>query len=367
MCTSPLRAFIVGTLPNGKKDLRIRSSDVDYLFTNKYFSDKFFNGYGSIHSNDITTDIKYESGLFVSSFDKYRYFTDYIEIPCGQCMACRLKKSREWANRIMLEAKYHNSNYFVTLTYNNANLPINYDDSNICPTGTLKKTDLQKFMKRLRINYKRAGFDNELRFFACGEYGETQRPHYHLIIFGLELPNKKPAPKLLLRGKKHNKHGDYNYYVDDLISKSWPFGFHIIGDVTLESAAYTARYVCKKFNGEMAKEEYTNKFREPVFCNMSRRPGLAKMYYDDNYHTLYEYDKLILNGKISNLPRYFDKLYDIDFPYDMATIKEMRSYFNDHLSYNKFLNQQITTYEINNNTNIKDNNIVNISLKRDKC
>jgi len=66
----------------------------------------------------------------------------------------------------MLESLCHEDNAFITLTYDNENLPEN---------ATLVPKDLKDFQKRLRYH---ANID--LRFFSVGEYGEkTQRPHYH--------------------------------------------------------------------------------------------------------------------------------------------------------------------------------------------
>ena len=93
--------------------------------------------------------------------------------PCGQCMACRLNKQREKAMRIGHELQYHKESVFITLTYDPEHLPEN---------GSLVKSDVQKFLKRLR---KRLGVER-VRYFLCGEYGELgNRPHYHLIVFGL--------------------------------------------------------------------------------------------------------------------------------------------------------------------------------------
>ena len=79
-----------------------------------------------------------------------------VEIPCGRCLGCRLDHADMWATRITMEAKEWSKNCFVTLTYNNAldesgkpNLPINEKGD-----MTLKKKDLQDFMKRLRYYEK---------------------------------------------------------------------------------------------------------------------------------------------------------------------------------------------------------------------
>ena len=92
-----------------------------------------------------------------------------FKLPCGQCIGCRLARSSMWATRCVHEAQLHKQNCFITLTYNDDNLP--YPPTSIRP--------LQLFMKRLR---KRFGAG--IRFYACGEYGEKfGRPHYHACLW----------------------------------------------------------------------------------------------------------------------------------------------------------------------------------------
>ena len=90
--------------------------------------------------------------------------TEFIEIPCGKCSGCRLQRSREWANRCMLELEYHMSSYFVTLTYDDAHVPIHYysdpETGEALPSMSLVKRDFQLFMKRLRKK-----FGEGIRFF----------------------------------------------------------------------------------------------------------------------------------------------------------------------------------------------------------
>jgi hypothetical protein len=118
---------------------------------------------------------------------------DRLKIPCGRCVGCRLEKSRQWANRCMLELQYHESSFFVTLTYDDDHVPVTYysenDDGEARSALTLRFRDLQLFLKRLRKEH----YYERLRFFACGEYGSTTyRPHYHAIIFGLTLDDLRP-------------------------------------------------------------------------------------------------------------------------------------------------------------------------------
>ena len=95
-----------------------------------------------------------------------------LELPCGQCIGCRLERSRQWAMRCLHEASLYDSNSFITLTYDDSNLPYG---------GSLNYEDFQKFMKRLR---KR--INSKVRFYMGGEYGSegTMRPHFHACLFG---------------------------------------------------------------------------------------------------------------------------------------------------------------------------------------
>lgn len=101
----------------------------------------------------------------------------YIEVPCNKCLICRDKKAKHWSARCVCETQMHDEQpYFVTLTYNDCNLP---------RTGLDKKA-VQNFMKRLRIRFEREGFQTYIRYAACGEYGSNfGRPHYHVMFWNL--------------------------------------------------------------------------------------------------------------------------------------------------------------------------------------
>ena len=114
-----------------------------------------------------------------------------LTLPCGQCIGCRLNYSRNWAIRCVHESSLHEHNCFITLTYNDENLPLN---------GSLDLKHFQDFMKRLR---KKVSVP--IRYFHCGEYGSRlQRPHYHLLLFGLDFPDKKFWK--MSRGKRSDRH-----------------------------------------------------------------------------------------------------------------------------------------------------------------
>lgn len=276
------------------------------------------------------------NGKTINGKTNYRFLSDlYLAthpelekqctlIPCGQCLGCRLDYSRQWADRCMLELQYHDSSYFVTLTYDEAHVPVEYyadkATGEAFPSLTLRKRDFQLFMKRLRKRFS----DDHIRFFMAGEYGsETFRPHYHAILFGLHLNDLRPY--------KRSPQG-YHYYNSDSLQSCWldhdgnPIGFVVVGEVTWDTCAYTARYIMKKQKGA-ASRVYSDFALEPEFTLMSRKPGIARQYYDD-HPDIYETQKINIStskgGRQMRPPRYFDKLFDLEHPEEMAKIKAQR-------------------------------------------
>lgn len=211
----------------------------------------------------------------------------FILLPCGQCYACRLNKSKDWATRCVLEAKMHDKNCFVTLTYNDEHLPKDL---------SLQKDDFVKFMKRLRKNT-----GEKIRFYMAGEYGSLyQRPHYHACLFGY-----RPDDLQL-----YTIRNGINLYTSATLEKAWQYrGFVTVGDVTYESAAYVARYVMKKITGDKAEEYYNG--REPDYNNMSRMPGIGTAFFEKYGEDIYNKDFVVIrNGIKCKPPRFFDNIYD---------------------------------------------------------
>lgn len=232
-----------------------------------------------------------------------------IRLPCGQCVGCRLEHSRQWAMRCMHEKQLHASSCFVTLTYDNECLP---------DGASLRRRDFQLFMKRLR-KARGAG----VRFYGCGEYGETtNRPHYHAILFNCDFEDRKFY--------KNNKAGDPLYTSAEL-SRLWPLGLCTFGAVTFDSAAYVARYIMKKITGDMAEKHYTkvNEYGEifdmvPEFQMMSRRPGIGREWFNKFGLQSYKWDAVIMNGMEVRPPRYYDGLYEHVDSAHLAKLKVKR-------------------------------------------
>lgn len=211
-----------------------------------------------------------------------------VDIPCGKCIGCKLEKSRQWAVRCMHEAKMHNTSCFITLTYDNDNLP---------EGGSLAPSHITKFFKRMR----KAGI--AFRYFQCGEYGDSGcRPHHHACIFGYDFPDR-----ILYKIE-----GDCEYYISEELSRLWPYGFCLIGNLTFQSAAYVSRYVTKKITGDIALAHYGQKV--PEYATMSRRPGIGAKYFDKFRSDFVDKGQCIL--KVDNkyiasaLPKYYINRYD---------------------------------------------------------
>lgn len=332
-CYHPNKAFKVGVKDNGKLDLVLRSYNVDHI---EFIKDrdsskngKWQNAYNSFISPKASRVVK-----------------DYIEVPCGKCLGCRMNYSRNWADRMMLEMQNHNETYFITLTYDDDHVP--YNPSYYKSTGeivnlsdvdenepvdsvmTLRKKDAQLFLKRLRNQTKQ-----DIMYFCTGEYGEhTSRPHMHLIVFGLHLDD--------LKFLKRSNLG-FNYYTSETVRKAWSkgnkknrdyFGHVLVAPATWETCAYTARYVTKKADHDLT-EVYKSRNIEPEFCTMSKKPAIAKSNFFDyikDGNVCYARNSSIFvktekGGKEIKIPKYWDRLAEQIYPDIVKQKKEDRMYY----------------------------------------
>ena len=291
-CYHPIYAVRIGIKENGKADLKMLGYTPD----------------------DCETYVTWHNHQYPRSA--------LVPLPCGQCVGCRIDYSRQWANRCMLELGYHDSAWFCTFTYDDEHVPRTYypdpDTGEAIPVLTLQKRDFQLLMKRIRKKFE----NDKIRFFMSGEYGSsTFRPHYHAILFGLHLDDLVPYKTV----KEADQY--YTYYNSESLQECWPFGYVVVGEVTWESCAYTARYVMKKLKGKEAVF-YESHNIQPEFTLMSRKPGIARQYYDE-HPGLYDFDFInvstLKGGKRFRPPRYYDKLFEIDNPEEFKVLKEKRA------------------------------------------
>ena len=230
-----------------------------------------------------------------------------INIPCGQCIGCRLERSRQWAIRCVHEAQLHEHNVFITLTYRDEDLPRDRG---------LVKEHWQLFMKRLRK--RRSG----VRYLHCGEYGEEYgRPHYHAVMFNCRFGDQKFWKK--------NDQGD-DMYTSQELEELWQLGFCSLGAVTFKSAAYVARYVCKKtspgtFQNIWIDPETGEVHPRPSeYGTQSRRPGLGTHWVKKYGRQTYQQDFVVVNGMKMRPPKFYDTTYELLSPKELEAVKLKR-------------------------------------------
>jgi hypothetical protein len=212
-----------------------------------------------------------------------------IKIPCRQCLSCRLNRASEWQTRLVHESKLHSQSTFLTLTYNDQNLPLH---------GSLVTRDLQLFIKRLR----KAVAPLKIRYYACGEYGDdSRRAHYHAIIFGWEPTDG------CLHSANHNSNP---LYVSPLLAKLWTFGHHLYSPANETTMGYVARYSVKKQTGPSGKEVYKHLDDEtgeltkikPPFSIMSLKPMIGGDFFEKHQDDYFRLGSTIINGVRKPLP-----------------------------------------------------------------
>ncbi len=218
-----------------------------------------------------------------------------------------MARAKSWALRCVHEAQMHEENSFVTLTYNDEHLP---------KDGDLRCRDFQLFAKRLRKKKK-------FRYFQAGEYGDDNlRPHFHALLFGVDFSDDRYFWK--------NRRG-HLVFRSPTLEEAWKNGFCEIGSLTVESAAYVARYCIKKASDPKSEDpdvrfEQEKKFSRyervdgstgevsyvrPEFVTMSRDPAIGVSWLRKFKSDVFPGDEVIHEGRRYLPPRrYLDELSD---------------------------------------------------------
>ncbi len=230
--------------------------------------------------------------------------------PCRKCLPCRLNIAREKAIRATHEAKMHEDNIFLTLTYNEQSLK----------SPKLQYRDFQLFMKSLREKINRNLYSKEERdekyipSMVTGEYGElNKRPHWHAILF-----NYNPGD-----GKHHytTDHGEH-VYTSQTLHDTWGRGNIEYGSVTLDSAGYVARYAAKKLvHGQDQEHDY-----HPIHRTSCRR-AIGRSWIEKYYKHTFDNGFVILpNGEKAGIPRYYKdwmkETHPLEYREYLITVKE---------------------------------------------
>lgn len=209
----------------------------------------------------------------VRVFNKYRNIT--MTVPCGCCNPCKAVHQKEVIERMNQESRCWKYSVFFTLTMDEEHIPMmrlskngNYfwsdDTSHLCHGGKLpivdvsdlpeseymmfadglrflSVSDIQKFMKRLRINIYRlhkklaengdfpkdkVQSSSQVRYYIAGEYSPTEgkhRPHYHgLLWFNSDVTSS---------------------HIGEILRQSWSLGFVDFSFATPEASNYVAKYI----------------------------------------------------------------------------------------------------------------------------
>lgn len=220
-------------------------------------------------------------------------------VPCMKCNFCLQNKRNEWAFRIKYESKRAKTADFLTLTYDNAELPLadmkaNEYSATESLYAVLVKADLARFMKSMKRKQDRwikshpeyllKPNEWKIKYYAVGEYGtKRNRPHYHAIMFNL-------LPQML-----------------ENIADVWPYGIVHRGDVNADTIGYTAKYVIDR-----KKDENYNDPRPRPFALISK--GIGENYIAKRGKWNRDGKRLYVteaNGIKVRLPRYYkDKIFN---------------------------------------------------------
>lgn len=225
-------------------------------------------------------------------------FEKFVSIPCGKCEDCLKAKARGWAFRILKEAEQFENNYFITLTYDDAHLPVRYVDKGV--VNTLIKSEISDFNKKLKTYLNRKGLKSDFRFYGVGEYGSnTARAHYHVIYFNLDIPD--------LEFYKYNN--GQTYFKSEFLNSIWSKGFVVVGALDIGSACYVARYCDKKLTRPDSEKVVLSSYGvQPEFSVMSRRPGIGSYYIDKVLNNINNgIYSLSSKGNVFSIPIYYSK------------------------------------------------------------
>lgn len=241
---------------------------------------------------------------------------DMLIVPCGRCAACRVRRTAEWAVRLYHELHYWDHACFVTLTYDDDHLPVDL---------SVHKDELVRYVRRLRYRLGR-----RIKYFACGEYGmQFDRPHYHLLVFGLAMHEHKrvrrrsgwqaltgPAVDAWRQARGVERGAALGTPAHDAsrpargdgtggAALGTPRGNVYVGTVTYHSARYVAGYIQKKLFGPPGQKHESYEDREAPFQIQSL--GIGRRYCEEYWSELLREGGCTIHGKRVGVPRYYAK------------------------------------------------------------
>lgn len=251
-------------------------------------------------------------------FDLCRALHGDLSVPCGKCLGCLTDRRNNWINRMMFEHSSHGcKGSFITLTYDDAHLP-----------PALDKSAVQRFLKRFRHVSRDYGVPlPPFKYFFCGERGSRfGRPHYHGLIFGVDMLS--PAWKPYLASFKDS----YPVYASRVLESLWPYGFVTVGNIDYTSIRYVSKYIVKRFGQEDSFTLKSQSLGADFFFDSVREGRKVHRFLKPN--TLTDISKGILHfpaphGKVRSVPvtKSFDRYLERIDPLFLEELKAKRLEF----------------------------------------
>lgn len=301
-------------------------------------------------------------------------YNKVYKVPCNNCDECLLNRSKRKTAQLMIEnydRKDETGSWFITLTYDDNHIPYNEvwkDGKMISVEESLPPKDpylyefkkdrkkcIKPFIDNLSNYAKRTYRDEKLMWFYCAEYGgQTMRPHFHMIVFGLHIP--------ITELKFYEQRDGYILYEWTKGAEIWENGFVTVGNFTPETAAYVAGYVLKKQSTKVKNWYYTQQGKIPEYTGQSRYPAIGSSYYEKHKDEIYQTDEIYIPGALGVMKlrptSYYDQKFGIENPERMEEIKAKREEIAIQAEKHKM---QKTTL-----TNVEQREIINRNNKRKK-
>lgn len=205
-----------------------------------------------------------------------------------------MKRKAQWSLRMVEEKRKSFSSYFITLTYNDKNVP--HGENGHC----INKNDHFEFIKVLKLyespkvlrKRKMASLEEierkangikevgKLKYYGISEYGDqTSRPHWHYILFNVRDINN--------------------------VSRAWNLGKVQVDECNVNTIDYVLKYMVKQRPNKTSDDNQ----REVSF--MSK--GIGNSLADKEFikYIGREDANFVLNARGTKipLPRYFRKKY----------------------------------------------------------
>lgn len=211
-------------------------------------------------------------------------------MPCGQCIGCRARQSRDWGLRCHHEAKTQPNAQacFLTNTYAN-------------PAQAHDIRDMQLFHKKMRIR----GF--KYKYFQVGESGDSHgRWHYHCLIFGRDFLESSEQ----ITGDR---------YFNPMLQEIWGHGMVQLSPATPERCFYAAGYCYKKL-------ERPENHPAPVM-SASSRPPIGHDYVMAHHKSMNTLGHCVVAGQKLPIPNAYLARYPELFP---DAIRMRQEYIEDN-------------------------------------